>query len=149
MAAPHTPFDITGPIGRRLDAVLTYWQDLRRGEAEIPFWDDLSMPAVRRLCGDVFLLDVFAQPERFRFGAVEVGLTTDDEARVAGRFIDELDLPAPFQLLRAQASATVEAARPTVYAHQAAPREPGYQRLLLPAWGEGAVRMLLGAVERG
>ena len=32
----------------------------------MPFWDDLSLPAVRELCEGIFLVDVFVRPERFR-----------------------------------------------------------------------------------
>jgi len=60
-----------------------------------------------------------------------------------GLFLDDVDLPEVFTLLRAQASATVELMRPTLYA------AGGGQRLLLPAWGEGEVRMLVGGLAKG
>lgn len=149
MPQPTPPFAITGPIGPALDALLSDWQDLRRGEADVPFWDDLSMPQARKRCGEIFLLDVFERPERCRLAAAEVGLSQEDMDRVLGHFIDEVDLPSPFQVLRAQASVTIETRRPTLYVHVAAsPSDSGYERLLLPAWGEGQVRMLLGAVQR-
>jgi hypothetical protein len=147
MTQDSIPFAIRAPIAAKLDAVLSYWQDLRRGEAEVPFWDDLSLPEVRRLCSRVFLIDVFSKPERFRLSAAELDLAKQDLDRILGRFIDEVDLPTPFELLRAQCAATVEEMRPTFYAHDTAD-DGGYQRLLLPAWGEGQVRMLLGAVSR-
>lgn len=148
MTKTLAPFAITRPIGHKLEAVLTYWQDLRRGAAEIPFWDDLTMPKVEHLCREVFLLEVFARPERFRLNEADVGLDKADQERILGRFIDEVDLPAPFDMLRAQASATVESLRPTLYTHEpTTAAEDGYDRLLLPAWGEGEVRILLGAVE--
>ncbi len=59
-----------------------------------------------------------------------------------GLFLDDVDLPEVFALLRAQASATVELMRPTLHV------TPGGQRLLLPAWGEGEVRMLVGGLVR-
>lgn len=150
MTQSAPPFAIARPLGGQLDALLTYWQDLRRGEAEIPFWDDIVMTEVERLSGEVFLLDVFAQPERFRLSILEVGLTASQQEAILGRFIDEVDLPNPFELLRAQCSATVEQSRPTVYTHAGATDvADNYERLLLPAWGEGQVRMLLGAVTRG
>ena len=86
-----SPFAIRGPIGRHLDAVLTYWQELRRGAAEAPFADDVSLPRLKELCGKVFLLDAFAMPERFRFSVIEAGLKKADQERMLGRFIDEVD----------------------------------------------------------
>ncbi|HWA63075.1 MAG TPA: hypothetical protein VG939_16970 [Caulobacteraceae bacterium] len=140
----HAPFAISGPIAGRLDAVLAWWQDLRRGSAEVPFADDIVMPDFERLCPRMFLLEVFAKPERFRLAIAEVGLSDADRDRVLGRFLDEVDLPAPFEMLRAQASATVECMHPTIHVHEG---DGAYQRLLLPAWGEGEVRLLLGAVQ--
>ena len=145
-----TPFSIVGPITPRLDSVLTYWQELRRGEAEMPFWDDIDLKAVRGLCREILLLDVPGGPERFRLAIAELSIEPADRDRILGRFIDEVELPPPLDLLRSQCSATVETARPTVYRHApCAGSESAYSRLLLPAWGEGQVRMLLGAVEHG
>jgi hypothetical protein len=150
MTQTLSPFSIVRPLASKLDAVLSYWQNLRRGEAEIPFSDDLSMPSVKQLCSDVFLLDVFAAPERFRLSTAEIGLAKETQDQILGRFIDEVDLPDPFDLLRAQSSATVEEMRPTVYRHERTSIDgEGYERLLLPTWGEGRVLTLLGAVQRG
>lgn len=145
-----TPFSIVGPITPRLDAVLEYWQELRRGSAEIPFSDDVDLLAVRPLCREIFLLDVFSDPERFRLSIAELSIAAGGADHILGRFIDEVDLPYPLELLRSQSSATVESGRPTIYRHEPCngSDEP-YCRLLLPAWGEGQIRMLLGAVERG
>ncbi|WP_421932263.1 hypothetical protein [Phenylobacterium sp.] len=150
MTQPDAPFAIARPLGGQLDALLTYWQALRRGAAEIPFWDDVDLSQAQKIGGEVFLLDVFAQPERFRFSILQQGVSRAEQEAILGRFIDEVNLPHPFQLLRAQCSATVEEQRPTVYRHaDPATVADNYERLLLPAWGEGQVRMLLGAVARG
>lgn len=37
--------------------------------------------------------------------------------------------------------------RPTLYRHEPSGSERPYARLLLPAWGEGQVRLLLGGIE--
>lgn len=150
MTTLTTPYAITGPISPRLDAVLSYWQDLRRGRAEMPFWDDIDLKAVRGLCREIVLLDVLSAPERFRLAIAELAMDADYRERIPGRFIDEVDLPPGLDLLRSQASATVECGRPTIYRHT--PRtgsDVPYSRLLAPAWGEGQIRVLLGAVERG
>jgi hypothetical protein len=145
-----SPFSIVAPIPPQLDAVLTYWQDLRRGEAEIPFADDIDLAALRPTCRELLVLEVFSRPERFRLNIADIGMARGDRDQVLGRFIDEIDLPPPLDLLRAQCSATVETARPTVYRHIPCARsgEP-YSRILLPAWDGGEIRMLLGAIERG
>jgi len=145
-----SPFAIAGPITPRLDAVLTYWQELRRGQAEMPFWDDIDLGAVRGLCREILLLETPGGPERFRLAILELSIPAADRDQILGRFIDEVDLPPPLDLLRSQCSATTELGRATVYRHDACPgSEAPYSRLLLPAWGEGQVRVLLGAVEHG
>lgn len=148
MTKSDGPFSIAGLEGPRLERVLAHWRELRRGNADIPFWDDLDLPAFRALCGDVFLLDVFEKPQRFRLSLVEAGLSAENEAKVLGRFIDEVDLPPPFGYLRSQCSATIESAAPTLYVRAAKTADDkGYARLLLPAWGEGQIHMLMGAID--
>lgn len=109
----------------------------------MPFSDDLGLPALSRLPGKCFLLSAFAVPERFRFEFVGEGLRR--AARV-GRFIDEISPDPHFSYLRAQSSATVEAAEPTLF--QLSERSGrDFSRLLLPMWGNGQINMLLGAVD--
>jgi hypothetical protein len=129
--------------------VRVYWRGLLRGNAKTPFWDDLRMSELGSLAEQAILLDVFERPERFRFNSIggDVGRKT-----LAGLFIDETDLTWPFEFLRSQSSATVEAAAPTLYAFSPGAGSPAgrpYRRLLLPLWGEGHVSMLLGAFEFG
>jgi hypothetical protein len=149
MVHASQPFAVTHPVAASLDAVLSYWQDLRRGEASIPFWDDLRLADAKATGAEVFLVDVFATPERFRFAEIDMALDAGARDAVLGRFIDEVALPHGFEMLRAQCAATVEGARATVYSHEPAEAgERGYERLLLPLWGEGQVHMLLGALAR-
>ncbi len=139
------------PLPRRLPADLVrvrdYWKGLLRGAADMPFWDDAKLSDLPELSDRLFLIDVFDQPERFRFGAIGGAL---GGARLAGMFIDQAELGWPFEFLRSQASATVEAAAPTCHS-QAAAAGPAptraYSRLLLPMWGDGRIGMLLGAVD--
>jgi hypothetical protein len=140
---PNTPFAIDAALGPRLAAVLEYWRGLRRGEAEAPFADDIDMAQVRALADNVFVLGVFAKPERFRLDLARTPGAPAVEA-ITGRFIDEVILPAPLEFLRAQAAATVEAGAPTLHRQGG---ERAYARLLVPAWGEGQFKLLLGAVE--
>jgi hypothetical protein len=135
------PFAVDGPLAPPLARLLTYWEGLRRGQAEIPFWDDLSEVKIEASGAETFILDVFSRPERFRVNDLEIAAA--DRERLLGLFLDDVDLPEVFALLRAQASATAELMRPTLH------RVGGLQRLLLPAWGEGEVRMLVGGLAKG
>ena len=58
-----------------LRRVPSYWESLKRGENEMPFWDDVKLPALPDLIGRLMLIDVFANPERFRFSFVEAELS--------------------------------------------------------------------------
>jgi hypothetical protein len=135
------PFAVDGPLAPPLARLLTYWEGLRRGQAEIPFWDDLSEVKIEASGAETFILDVFSRPERFRINDLEIAAA--DRERLLGLFLDDVDLPEVFALLRAQASTTAELMRPTLH------RVGGLQRLLLPAWGEGEVRMLVGGLAQG
>jgi hypothetical protein len=70
---------------------------------------------------------------------------------IGNRFLDEIDLHAPFDKLTLQCKATVEGCAPTYYCPTAfrtgeAEHPSGYACLLLPLWGNGRIEMLLGAV---
>jgi hypothetical protein len=142
MPAPSTPFPLPKTPERSLEPVLVYWESLKRADNDMPFWDDVKLSALPDLADTLLLIDVFALPERFRFRTIGGGLTQRYGEAVIGKFIDELNLRAPFGYLRAQCSATVEARAPTYYADAA-----GYSRILLPMWGDGHIGMLLGAVD--
>ncbi len=137
------PFAVDGPLAPPLARLLAYWEGLKRGQAEIPFWDDLSEVKIEASGAETFILDVFSQPERFRFNDLEVAPPAVERDQLLGLFLDDVVLPEVFALLRAQASAATELMRPTLYS------AGGLQRLLLPAWGEGQVRMLVGGLARG
>ena len=137
------PFPLPATLPRDLAAVHDYWRGLRRGGNEMPFADDLDPAALSKEAGQVLLLDVFNKPERFRFSHLAGSLLLAQETALSGKFIDEIDLGAPFAFLRAQASATVEARAPTCHAGN------GAARLLLPMWGDGRVSLLLGVVQAG
>ena len=139
MTSAAEPF----PLPRRLDPDLArvhhYWRSLLRGGAEMPFADDLRLEALPDLEPRFVLMDVFAKPQRFRFGYVGVELAATQPEEVAGTFCDEIELRAPLDFLQSQCSATVEAAAATFLG-------TGYARLLLPLWGDGRISLLLGAV---
>jgi hypothetical protein len=139
----HTsPFPLPEKLDNDLAQVKTYWEGLRRGGNDMPFWDDHKPSALGALAGKVILIDTFANPERFRFNSIGDALKQSYGEPLAGKFADELDLRDPFGFFRAQASATIEARAPTFYRHE----QPPYARLMLPMWGDGRISMLLGAI---
>lgn len=138
------PYGLPARLSPDQTRVLAYWRGLLRGAATIPFWDDAKLTDLPDLADRLFLVDVFQQPERFRFGVVGEALAADG---VAGLFLDETELGFPFEFLRSQCSATVESAEPSLFAGRAGERT--YARLLLPMWGDGRISMLLGAVDLG
>jgi hypothetical protein len=141
------PFALPIEIERDLRAVREYWFGLRRGENEMPFWDDVRLSALPEARESIMLIDVFERPERFRFGIIGSALRERYGKDVVGEFTNEIELTSPFEYLTSQCSATVESLAPTYYEQQTGGANPqAYARLLLPLWGEGSVRMLLGAV---
>lgn len=136
------PFGLPTRLSPDLTRVLAYWRGLLRGTATMPFWDDAKLSDLPDLTGQLFLVDVFQQPERFRFGVVGDALGASG---MSGLFLDEADLGRPFEFLKSQCTATVECAEPTLFRGEGV--EQPYSRLLLPMWGEGRIAMLLGAVD--
>jgi len=139
-----TPYGLHGRLSPDLTRVLAYWRGLLRGAATIPFSDDVNLSDLPDLADRLFLVDVFQQPERFRFDVVGQVL---DTAGLSGRFLDETELARPFDFLRSQCAAAVEGAEPTFF--HADGSSPPYSRLLLPMWGDGRISMLLGAIDEG
>lgn len=146
-AEPYTP---PKKLERDLARALSFWEGLRRREAEIPFWDDINISEAPELAGKLAMIEATDKPVRFRFG---FGVVGDDIKRryggdLAGKFLDEIEARDPLRLLLSQCSATVESRKPTYYRHRAADGSPAqydYSRLLMPLWGDGRIGMLLGA----
>jgi hypothetical protein len=134
------PFPLPDRLTPNLQRVFSYWESLERGENKMPFWDDVKLSALPELADRLLLLNVFADPERFRVNTIGAAGGAQ-AAALRGKFIDEVALSDRLQYLRAQASATVEARAPTFY------RGAGFSRLLLPMWGDGHIGMLLGALD--
>jgi hypothetical protein len=150
MPVTSIPFALPATFEKSLARVLSYWESLKRADNDMPFWDDLKPSALSDQSDKLILIDVFAKPERFRFNVLADQLTRRYGEPLVGKFADETELRDPYAFLRAQCSATVEARVPTYYQHDTSnpPGGPaGYSRILLPMWGEGQVRMLLGAVD--
>jgi hypothetical protein len=141
--ASDNPYPLPGNLGAPLQAVLSYWHDLKRAGNEMPFWDDVKPSALPGPNDRLLLVDAFEKPERFRVNTIGTELDRAGGS-LRGKFIDELALTGPLEFLRSQCSATVEARAPTFYRHEG---KPAYARLLLPMWGDGRIGMLLGAVD--
>lgn len=139
----RNPFPLPDRLDAKLQPVVSHWQALKRGENDVPFGDDLGASALASVPGSPFLLRTFVSPERYRFEFLSEGLR--GEAVLEG-FVDEMATSISFSYLRAQSSATVEAAAPTLLRLT---EESGYRfsRVLLPLWGDGRINMLLGAFD--
>ena len=142
---------LPGELEPDLGRVQAYWNGLKRGANEIPFWDDVKLSLRSRLGRESMLIGVFENPLRFRLDFIGADLTGRYGGTTGNGFVDEIDLHAPFDDLIRQCKATVEGRAPTYYCQTAfgtgdAGHPGGYARLLLPLWGNGQVEMLLGAV---
>ena len=146
------PFAVPAKLERDLALVFSYWEGLKRREAQMPFWDDVNLSELRALTAKLVMIDASAKPVRFRFGFGAVGAEVQARYRadLAGKFLDEIEIRHPLQFAVSQCSAAVESGEPTYYRQAAAggrgaSAKQGYSRLILPLWGDGRVGMLLGA----
>lgn len=130
-----------------------YWESLKRGDASMPFWDDVTLSSLPDLADRLMLVDVFEGPLRFRFNTIGQNIRTQYGTNVTGKFLDEIEIRAPFEYLTAQSSATIESRSPAFYesvsSRSSAQHEGRYARLLLPMWGNGRIEMMLGAIDYG
>ena len=141
------PDELEPDLGR----VHAYWNGLKRGANDVPFWDDVKFSMRSRLGRESMLIDVFENPLRFRFDLIGADLTEWYGGTIGNTFLGEIDLHGPFDELTLQCQATVVDCAPTYYCQTAVRNDDaehlaGYARLLLPLWGNGRIEMLLGAV---
>ncbi len=137
----RNPFPLPDHLNAGLQPVASLWQGLKRGENGMPFADDLGVQSISKLQGNPFLLGVLA--ERYRFEFLSDSL---QGAAAIGSFLDEMSPNVNFSYLRAQSSATVEAAAPT-FLRLTQFSGYSFSRILLPLWGNGQVNLLLGAID--
>jgi hypothetical protein len=143
---PHG-YELPHRLPPALARVLAYWEGLKRGQAEMPFWDDLNLADLPDLRDRLAVVEVFDNPRRFRLGVVGSYLSSSQGNGGAGGFLDEIALRPPLNFLHAQCSAAAEAAAPAYAALAPDQADDPTGRLVLPLWGEGQVRMLLVAVD--
>jgi hypothetical protein len=136
-------FLLPGRLEPDLERVRAWWNGLKRGENDIPFWDDVTLSRHEPLARDIMMIEAFENPLRFRFDLVGEDLTRRFGAAIAGKFTDEVDLHPPIDRLTDQCQATVERRAPTYFQHTA--DGAGYSRLILPLWGNGHIEMLIAA----
>jgi hypothetical protein len=133
-------FALPAKMERKLGEVHSYWQGLKRGQADIPFADDVKLAPLGRLAANVLLLDVFEGPQRFRFGIVGEAVSNSYGTNLEGQFVDEVPSTFPLDELPDQCRATTLTRASTYYDGGTELR-----RLLLPLWGDGHISMILGA----
>jgi hypothetical protein len=63
---------------------------------EMPFWDEVKRPALPDLLGRLMRIDVFANPQRFRFSFVGAELSHQSKESVVGKFADKIQPRTPF-----------------------------------------------------
>lgn len=150
MTTATSPFELPGKLPPDLDQVRDYWESLKRGDASMPFWDDIVLSSLPGLAERLMLVDVFEGPLRFRFNTIGQDIRTQYGTNVTGKFLDEMEIKAPFEYLTAQSSATIESRLPSFYASFSSKspmhQQGRYARLLLPMWGNGRIEMMLGAI---
>lgn len=152
MTTSTAPFPLPRKLEPDLARLRAYWDGLKRGEADIPFADDVNLSAIPPFAGRLILIEVFDKPLRFRLGMLGEDLKERHGGDIVGKFLDDIDARAPLQYLSSQSSATVESRAATYYRAGPAKRggaANGYARLLLPMWGDGRIGMLFGGVPGG
>ena len=145
-----SPFELPDNLPPELARVRDYWESLKRGDASMPFWDDVTLSSLPGLAERLMLVDVFEGPLRFRFNTIGQDIRAQYGTNVTGKFLDEMEIRAPFEYLTAQLSATIETRLPSFYASfsskSPAHQQDRYVRLLLPMWGNGRIEMMFGAI---
>ncbi len=69
-----------------LERVHAYWNGLKRGDNDIPFWDDVKFSMRARLAREIMVIEAFENPLRFRFDLVGEDLSRRYGAAMAGKF---------------------------------------------------------------
>jgi hypothetical protein len=141
-SAVAAPFAVPSAMEAGLARVRDHWLGLRRGQADIPFADDVKLSALQDADVELMIIDAFEHPIRFRITIAGPRIAGRYGQLVEGLFADEIVPQAPLDYLLSQCSATVEGRVPTYYRN---PQSP-YARLMLPLWGDGHINSLLVAV---
>jgi hypothetical protein len=144
MTSEGGAFALPDQLEPDLERVRNYWNGLKRGENDIPFWDDVKVSTGAPLADHIVMIEAFENPHRFRFDVVGEDVTRRYGSVIAGKFTDEIQLHPPIDQIADQCRATIDQRTPTYFHH--AGGGSGYSRLILPLWGNGHIEMLLSAV---
>lgn len=142
-SAVPAPFALPSDMDIGLAGVHDHWLSLRRGQADIPFADDVKLGALHDADVDLMLIDVFEHPTRFRITIAGPRIAGRYGQLVEGLFADEITPQAPLDYFLSQCSATVETRAPTCFRST----QSSYARLMLPLWGDGHINSLLSAIK--
>ena len=137
------PFALPHVINPGLETLRRYWVALRREQNVLPFADDLNVDQLSQFASRLMVLEVRERPQRFRVDIVGTEIEKRFGEDLADRFIDEVPEHSPLEYLDSQCCAVMQSQTPTWFAWQSA--NCGYERLLLPLWGNGYVSTILGA----
>ena len=63
MTTMNNPYPLPEKISPTLLRVISYWESLKRGNNNMPFWDDVNLSVLPDLTDRLLLIDVFVNPE--------------------------------------------------------------------------------------
>jgi hypothetical protein len=92
------PFALPEKLPSTLAPIYEYWKALIRGENTMPFSDDINLSQLSELSDNLILVDVFAEPQRFRFNYLGKQLVRQVGSNIKDRFADELGLHSPLDV---------------------------------------------------
>jgi len=110
-------YSMPASLESTLAPVYDYWQALRRGGNDIPFWDDVKLSSLGSSADDALLVDVFESPLRFRLGLAGRSMVARLGPELGGKFLDKLEPQGAFDHLEAQCATTVRSRAPTYFQH--------------------------------
>jgi hypothetical protein len=142
MADGTDAYSMPASFEAELVSIYESWRAMRRGDNDMPFWDDVNLPSLGRSGDDAALMDVFESPLRFRLGLAGRSIAVQLAPEWRGKFLDELEPQGLLDHLEAQCAATVRSKAPTYFRHGST---PAYARIALPLWGNGRIEMILVA----
>lgn len=137
------PFSLPVGMEPSLAGLLREWAALRRKDNPVPFADDFDIETLGLPTSLVSVVDVFEKPLRFRFALVGKKITERFGGELESCFVDEVSLKGPLRFFLSQLCATAESAEPTYFSDKA--EQTGFDRLMLPYWGNGQVLLIVAA----
>jgi hypothetical protein len=99
MTSSPLRFELPAKLPPGLTRVRDYWESLKRGENDMPFWDDVKLSSLPDLSDCLMLIDAFENPQRFRLNSVAAQIRRSYGADLADKFVDEIAQKGPFELL--------------------------------------------------